>query len=231
MRRSGVRFPRRPGCRSAIDVIERQRRGQQLVHRQAPFLEPLDVQRNVASRVAAAEIAAFDGALFSDDADLRDAELGVGGRQAGRHRRAAAPRDLVGQIERLDRAGHFKGEIHASARGFTHLAGAIGIPGTEDVGGPELPGQGQLRLGQIDRDQHSRLQRPRTQQRGETHPAESDDGDAGIRRHPRRVDHCAHAGDHGTAEHGGLIERQRAVDAHERPPRDGGYCAKAETPR
>jgi hypothetical protein len=55
---------------------------------------------------------------------------------------------------------------------------------------------------------------------------ESPCGDAGAGLNPRRVDDRTHARHHRTAEQGGLVQRQFAVDFDERAARDGSVLGE-----
>src|SRR5262245_10910009 len=74
-----------------VELVEHDVLAQQTIDRQASSTIQLDVARNVARGIAAAQITAFDRALLGDDAHVRNREQVLRVRQAGRHSRAAAP--------------------------------------------------------------------------------------------------------------------------------------------
>ena len=68
------------------------------------------------------------------------------------------------------------------------------------MGRAERPGEGELLVGEIDRDDLARARDSRAQNGAQTHTAETHDCDRGARFDPSRVDHCADAGQHRAAE-------------------------------
>src|SRR5262245_42588730 len=68
--RQAVREP----VEAFVELIELDVLAQQAIDRQTTGTVQLDVARNVARRIAAAEITAFDRALLRDDTHVRDRE-------------------------------------------------------------------------------------------------------------------------------------------------------------
>jgi hypothetical protein len=204
---------------AGIDVVETNRVGQQPVHRQAALTIERDVARDVAGGHAGADIAALDGALLGDQPHRRKLETLRGMRQARGDRRAAAPRDRVGELERLRRSRHLEGVVDAAERHVASRLHRIDAARRDRVAGAELARQRELALVEIDGDDSRRAGRDRAQQRGEPDAAEADHGNAGAGADPRGVGDRADAGEHRAAEQGRLGERQLVVDPDQRAAR------------
>ena len=86
--------------------------------------------------------------------------------------------------------------------------------GVDRVGRAESAGEGELLVGEVDRDDLARARDFRAEDRAQAHAAEADDRHRSARLDPRRVDHRADPSQHRAAEQGRKLERQVGIDLH-----------------
>ncbi|MNS79061.1 hypothetical protein D3C72_1127000 [compost metagenome] len=203
-----------------VDLVQRKRSAHHPVHRQAAGLVQVDVAADVDGGHARAQVAAPDLALFAHHLRQRQrkAELGIG--QARRDSGAAAAGQLVGRFKGGHRARHVEAVVHAAAGQVHQVIVRLHLLRIDGMGGPQLLGQRQLFVAEVDGDDAAGAGRRRGQQGAQAHAAQPDDGGRVARLDAGAVDDGARAGQHGAAEQRGLAVAEFDIDLDAGTPRD-----------
>lgn len=120
-----------------------------------------------------------------------------------------------------------KAEIDAAIGRLEDLFDAVGIAGVEGVGSAELTGQRQFIVVDVDGDDAAGPRDDGTEHARQADAAEADDSDHVTGLGLGRVDRGTDAGDDGTAEQGGILERHVLGDLLHRVARHDGVLGEA----